>query len=89
MFLDSEGNGTFSQDLDGPWAVNIIPVFLTQAGKTLVITTTFEFISAQSSHSMKGLLIGVFYVMRGLFNFFGAISAVPFSSNAIWAVNDI
>ena len=77
-----------SYNLGLPWEVNIVPVFLTQAGITLVITTTFEFISAQSPRSMKGLLIGVFYVIEGTFSFIGTLCILPFSmTKGIWETN--
>ena len=73
--------------LDLPWSVNILPAMFMQAGLTLVITTSFEFISAQSPHSMKGLLIGLLYAIRGTFKFLGAISILPFSLKSIWETN--
>ena len=85
MFVFNDHNHSFKLEL--PWAVNLMPALLMQAGITLVITTTFEFISAQSPHSMKGLLIGMFYAIRGTFKFLGAISILPFSVKAIWTSN--
>ena len=70
--------------LDLHWAVNLVPGFLTQTGFSVIITTTFEFISAQSPHSMKGLLIGVMFAVRGTFQVFIAIGILPFSVNTIW-----
>ena len=74
----------YSSNLDLPWEVNLIPTFLMQVGTTLVITTSFEFISAQSPHSMKGLLIGLLYAIQGTFKFLGAISILPFSLKVLW-----
>ena len=83
MFLyRSQNKPSFFLDL--PWAVNVIPVFLTTAGITLVITTILEFISAQSPRSMKGLLIGMFYAIRGVFKFLGAVIILPFSQKRLW-----
>ena len=48
--------------LDMHWAVLIPPNLLLGIGPLMVITTTFEFISALSPQSMKGLLVGVFFV---------------------------
>ena len=73
-----------TSNLDLPWAVNLIPAFLMQGGITLVITTSYEFISAQGPHSMKGLLIGLLYAIQGTFKFLGAISVLPFSLKALW-----
>ena len=85
MFPHSGGNYT---NLDLPWAVNIFPVFLTSMGIILVVTTTFEFISAQSPRSMKGLLIGVFFAIRAIFNFLGTAIVFPFSLTRTWTVDD-
>ena len=76
-------NNSFHLDL--PWTVNILPVFLMEMAVALLITTAFEFISAQSPHSMKGFLIGVFYTVQGTFKFLGTVSMLPFSVSAIWA----
>ena len=81
MFAESKNR---TSNLDLPWGVNLIPAFLMQAGITLVITTSYEFISAQSPHSMKGLLIGLLYAIQGMFKFLGAISILPFSLKALW-----
>ena len=43
------------------------------------MTATLEFISAQSPQSMKGLLIGLFFAIRDLFQFLNSIITVPFS----------
>ena len=83
VFMGNYSN--HSAHLGLPWAVNILPAFLLEGAVGIVIITTFEFISAQSPHSMKGLLIGVFYAFRGFFNFLGAMSVLPFSVSAIWS----
>ena len=71
-------------NLNLPWTVNLLPALLMQVGLTLVLTTSFEFISAQSPHSMKGLLIGLLYAIRGMFKFLGAMSILPFSLKVLW-----
>lgn len=38
----------------------------------------FEFICAQSPHSMKGMLIGLSYAIKGFFSFMGAVLALSF-----------
>ena len=82
LFIRNDSNHSFN--LDMPWAVNIVPAFLMETAVALVLTTTFEFISAQSPHFMKGLLIGVFYAIRGMFKFIATIATVPFSLSVIW-----
>ena len=51
----------------------------------IIIATAFEFISAQSPHSMKGLLVGVFFAIKGLFQLSSAILLLPFSLPNTWA----
>ena len=78
-----------ASSLDLPWATTLAPGFLTQAGITVIITTTFEFISAQSPHSMKGLLIGVMFAIRGIFQLFTAVGILPFSMMTIWGAKEM
>ena len=74
----------YNRHLDLPWPVNLAPGFLTQAGITVIITTTFEFISAQSPYSMKGLLIGVMFAVRGIFQLLFSTAILVFSLKKIW-----
>ena len=52
--------------LDMYWSVLILSNLLLGISPLLVITTTFEFIPAQSPLYMKGLIIGVFFAIRDL-----------------------
>ena len=45
----------------------LIQLTLSAFSHMLIYTAVFEFICSQSPHSMKGLLIGVLYVIRGLY----------------------
>ena len=67
------------------WSVLIPPNLLLGIGPLIVITTTYELISAQSPQSMKGLIIGVFFAIRGLFHFLNSIIIIPFSLPYPWA----
>ena len=78
-----------SSNLDLPWSTALAPGFLTQAGITVIITTMFEFISAQSPHSMKGLLFGVMFAIRGAFQLFTAVGILPFSLETIWGTKEM
>ena len=75
--------------LDMHWSVLIPPNLLLGIGPLIVVTTTFEFISAQSPQSMKGLIIGVFFAIRGLFQFLNFIVIIPFSLKHPWTSGDI
>ena len=66
------------------WGVNIPSCVLMSLGSLLVRATTFEFISAQSPHSMKGLLVGIFFAIKGLFQFIGVVTIFPFAIPRIW-----
>ena len=65
--------------LDLPWYILIIPNCLMRVAECLVLATSFEFISAQTPQSMKGVLFGVFFAVKGLFTFLGAVLLVPFA----------
>ena len=84
VFL-GKNDSNYTSHLDLPWAVGILPSFLIESATGIIIITTFEFISAQSPHSMKGLLIGLFYAIRGFFTLLGSISVLPFSLSVIWS----
>ena len=72
------------------WGVLILPNLLTGIGQLLVMTNIFEFISAQSPHSMTGLFIGLFLAIRGFFQFLGAIILYPFFSiDSFWKNNHL
>ena len=57
----------------------LIPNILNGIAYTFIKVAMFEFICAQSPHSMKGLLMGLFFALRGLFELLGAVFVVPFS----------
>ena len=76
-------------NLDMHWAVLLPPNLLLGIGPLLVIATTLEFISAQSPQSMKGLLVGVFFAIRGLFQFVNSIVIIPLSLKQPWASREM
>ena len=43
-----------------------------------IFPALYEFICAQSPHSMKGLLIGLSFAIRGLFDLLSSLLLVPF-----------
>ena len=70
--------------LDMHWSVMIPSIILLGIGPTVLMATVLEFISAQSPHSMKGFLFGIFFAIRGVFQFLGSIAVFIFSSQRIW-----
>jgi peptide/histidine transporter 3/4 len=83
-------NGTFQfHELNMHWSVLIPPSLFLGVGPLIVMTATLEFIAAQSPQSMKGFLIGVFFAIRGLFQFLNSIITVPFSLKRPWASGEM
>ena len=70
----------FSPTLQFPTLVLILPNVISGIGWPIVNVAVLEFISAQSPHTMKGLLLGVFYLFRGLFSVLGCLLVFPFAS---------
>ncbi len=60
----------------------IIQQVLIAVAYVFIYGGVFEFICAQSPHSMKGFLIGIFFAIKGLFQLIGVLGILlPFS---IW-----
>ena len=56
----------------------IIQYFLNAVGYMLLYIAVYEFICSQSPHSMKGLVIGTFFAIKGVFQLLGvAITYLP------------
>lgn len=70
--------------LDLSWGVHVIPNIFISFCPILITTSAFEFISAQSPHSMKGLLVGLLFAIKGLFQLSSAILLLPFSLPHYW-----
>ena len=68
-----------------PWAVVLLPTVLQSVAPIMIITTTFEFITAQSPYSMKGFLVGVFFAIMGFFRFIGSLMLLPFYLPHFWS----
>ena len=66
------------------WAVMLPSSILLGLGPLVVKTTALEFISAQSPHFMKGLIVGLFFAIIGLFELVGALAVIPFSVKEVW-----
>ena len=85
MFTYANINGTMLYPiLEMHWAVLLPPNLLLGIGSPIVMTTVLEFISAQSPQSMTGLLIGVFFAIRGSFQLISTVILFLFSVNTIW-----
>ena len=51
----------------------VIPHFLSISGSMIFHIAIYEFIYCQSPHSMKGLMFGTFFAIRGVFQLLGAL----------------
>ena len=56
-----------------------IPRALLSLSDMLIYIALYEFICSQSPHSMKGLLIGLSFAIKGLFQVIAALLALPFA----------
>ena len=73
-----------SLSLEFPTEALVIYSFIDGIASPLINITILEFISAQSPHTMKGLLLGVFYAFRGLFFTLGCVATFPFAQEKLW-----
>lgn len=65
----------------------IIQLVLTAFSDMLTYTAVFEFICSQSPHSMKGLLIGLLYAIKGLYQVLAGLLIVPFAVGPLKSAN--
>ena len=76
-------NDTFDPpSLAGPFyntSLVAIQLVLVSLSNMLIYIALYEFICSQSPHSMKGLLIGLSYAIKGLFQIIAALLALPFA----------
>ncbi len=56
----------------------IMQQILSAISSFMINVSCLEFICAQSPHSMKGMLIGLLYTIKGLFQLAGAVTVIPF-----------
>ena len=77
-----------SEPLNLHWWVLIFPNLTKTLALDLIMASAFEFISAQSPHTMRGVLVGMLFAVRGFFQLIEAISLIPFSSKEIWKTFD-
>ena len=84
LFLSDNRNAIFTQTLEFPMQTLIIINMLNGVSSPLIKITILEFISALSPHTMKGLLLGVFYAFRGLFITLGCVTTFPFAQEKLW-----
>ena len=76
---------TSSPTLQMHWTATLAPSILLGVGPLIVLTTSLEFISAQCPHFMKGLMVGLFFAIIGLFQLISATALIPFSLESIWS----
>ena len=59
--------------------LQILQQILSAISHTVFYIAVYEFICSQSPHSMKGLLLGIFYATRGLYEILGSLLMIPFA----------
>ena len=57
----------------------IVQLTLSAFSHMLIYTGVLEFLCSQSPHSMKGLLIGLLYAIKGLYQVLASLLVVPFA----------
>ena len=78
-------NTTHIERLNLHWSVLILPNVTRTLALDLIMASAFEFISAQSPHTMKGVLVGLLFAVRGFFQLIEAVLLFPFSVKKIWS----
>ena len=84
-FIDHNSTSCIFYGVDRAATLNISPILiliqltLASLSHMLIYTAVFEFICSQSPHSMKGLLIGVLYAIRGLYQLLAIIPVILFA----------
>ena len=85
LFFSEVGRKKLSfEPLHLHWSVLIPPNLTKTLALDLIMASTFEFISAQSPHTMKGVLVGLLFAVRGFFQLTEAVLLFPFSVKIIW-----
>ena len=76
--------GPVEQTLYLHWTVLVFPGFVNTFSNTLLQATGLEFISAQSPHTMQGVVVGGVFAIAGIFSVLGVFLLIPFSLEGIW-----
>ena len=66
------------------WSVLIAPSVFFGIGPLLITTTPLEFISTQSPHSMKDLLVSVYFAIQGFIQLLEIVAVLPVSLTQPW-----
>ena len=69
----------------GPSQILVALNLLNGTAAPLLTVTVLEFISAQGPHTMKGILLGMFYAFRGVSIMLGCVFTLPFMQESLWA----
>ncbi len=71
-------------DFPQPTQVLLIPNLFYGIAAPMINITIYEFLTAQSPHTMKGLLFGILYALKGLFIILGSVVTAPFAQEKLW-----
>ena len=83
MFLNNIHAGKLSSSSSSLVCTHLSYNLVKALALDLIMATSFEFISAQSPHTMKGVLDGLLFAVRGLFQLIEATLLI-FSLNQFW-----
>ena len=70
---DAFDNNTTEELLNINFGILTIPIAASTCGSMIFYIAIFEFLYSQSPHSMKGLMIGTFFAIRGTFQLLGIL----------------
>lgn len=70
------------------WVVLVVPTALQAIAPMMILTTTLEFITAQSPYSMRGLLVGILFAIVRFFQFVGSLIFLPFYLPHFWTTEE-
>ena len=74
LFSDYDG---MTLDINSYWLV--VQYSLNAVGYMLLYIAVYEFICSQSPHAMKGLVIGTFFAIKGIFQLLGTVIIITFA----------
>ena len=79
FLLESDTNDTMEELSENVSGILLIPITISICGSMIFYIAIYEFLYSQSPKSMKGLVIGTFFAIRGAFQLLGvSIILFPF-----------
>lgn len=76
--LPFSGSTSFKIEVNSTYIV--IPRILNSVSKMLISVALYEFICSQSPHSLKGMLVGMSFALKGIFELLGIVAVILFGT---------